>query len=68
MKISFRFASYPLQPWLALLVEFLLLNHFISLFFFFFFSLVTGSEIVWPLTNRNKSTAESIFPTTEDLS
>ena len=65
MKISFRFASYPLQPWLAL---FLLLNHFISLFFFFFFSLVTGSEIVWPLTNRNKSTAESIFPTTEDLS
>lgn len=35
---------------------------------FFFFSLVTGSEIVWPLTNRNKSTAESIFPTTEDLS
>lgn len=66
MKISFRFASYPLQPWLALLAEFLLLNHFISLFFFF--SLVTGSEIVWPLTNRNKSTAESIFPTTEDLS
>lgn len=66
MKISFRFASYPLQPWLALLVEFLLLNHFISLFFFF--SLVTGSEIVWPLTNRNKSTAESIFPTAEDLS